>query len=68
MEKNWVCIYTTEASYIAEIAKDLLHENEIDAVIINKQDTNYHFGILEIYVERDNAIRSTYLLKDLRKK
>lgn len=68
MEKNWLCIYTTEVSYLAEIAKDLLHENEIDAVIINKQDTNYHFGILEIYVERDNAIRSTYLLKDLRKK
>jgi hypothetical protein len=67
MEKNWVCIYTTKASYLAEIAKNLLHENEIDAVIINKQDMNYHFGILEIYVERDNAIRGKHLLKDIRK-
>lgn len=67
MEKNWVCIYATKASYLAEIAKNLLYENEIDAVVINKQDTNYHFGILEIYVERDNAIRSKHLLKDIRK-
>lgn len=67
MEKNWVCIYTTDASYLAEIAKDLLQKNEIDAVIINKKDTNYLFGILEIYVERDNVIRSNHILKDIRK-
>ncbi len=67
MEKNWVCIYTTQVSYLAEIAKDLLHENEIDAVIINKQDMNYHFGVLEVYVERDNAIRGKHLLKDIGK-
>jgi len=67
MEKNWICIYTTEISYLAQIAKDLLHDNEIDAVIINKQDMNYKFGVLEIYVERDNAIRSKHLLKDIRK-
>jgi hypothetical protein len=66
MEKNWICIYTTETSYRAEIAKDLLQENEIDAVIINKQDMNYKFGVLEIYVERDNAIRGKYLLKNIR--
>jgi hypothetical protein len=66
MEKNWVCIYSTEASYLAEIVKDVLQEHDIDAVIINKQDTNYHFGLLEIYVERDNAIRSKHLLKDIR--
>lgn len=65
MEKNWVCIYSTKASYLAEIAKDLLHENDIDAVIINKKDVNYHFGDLEIYVERDNAIRSKHLLKNI---
>jgi len=65
MEKNWVCIYTTKVSYLAEIAKDLLHENEINAVIINKQDTNYHFGVLEVFVERDNAVRGKHLLKSM---
>jgi hypothetical protein len=67
MEKNWVCIYSTDIAYVAEIAKDLLIKNDIDAVIINKKDSNYLFGVLEIYVERDNAIRGKYLLKQLEK-
>lgn len=67
MEKNWVCIYSTKVSYLAEIAKDLLHENQINAVIINKQDMNYHFGVREVYVERNNAIRGKHLLKNIRK-
>ena len=65
MEKNWVCIYNTSTSYLAEIAKDLLHEEDIDAVIINKKDSNYQFGILEIYVERDNAIKAKHILADI---
>jgi hypothetical protein len=65
MEKNWVCIFSTNVSYKAEIARDLLTENEIEAVIINKQDSNYHFGLLELYVERDNAVRSKHLLRNL---
>ncbi len=65
MEKNWVCIYNTTTVYLAEIAKDLLHEKEIDAVIINKKDSNYQFGILEIYVERNNAIKAKHILKDV---
>ncbi|MBN2524419.1 MAG: DUF2007 domain-containing protein [Bacteroidales bacterium] len=65
MEKNWVCIYNTTTVYLAEIAKDLLHEEEIDAVIINKKDSNYQFGILEIYVECNNAIKAKHILKDV---
>lgn len=62
MEKNWVCIYSTTFTYQAEIVKDLLDTNDIDAVIINKQDSAYLFGTLEIYVERDNTIRAKHLL------
>jgi hypothetical protein len=65
MERNWVCIYSTNISYKAEIAKELLMENDIDAVVINKQDSNYLFGSLEVYVERDNAVRGKHLLRNL---
>jgi hypothetical protein len=65
MEKNWVCIYSTTFTYQAEIIKDLLDTNDIDAVIINKQDSTYLFGTLEIYVERDNTIRSKHLLNNV---
>lgn len=65
MEKNWICIYKASALYIAEMAKDLLHEEGIDAVIINKKDSNYLFGVLEIYVERDNAVKAKHILADI---
>jgi hypothetical protein len=65
MEKNWVCIYSTNVMYSAEIAKDILIGNNIDAVIINKKDSNYMFGALEVYVERDDVIRGKLLLKHL---
>ncbi|MBN1598102.1 MAG: DUF2007 domain-containing protein [Bacteroidales bacterium] len=62
MEKNWVCIFKSNTAYLAEIAKDVLIEKEIDAVVINKQDSNYHFGFYELYVERNNAVRGKYIL------
>ena len=65
MEKNWICIFRTSAIHLAEIAKDLLHEENIDAVVINKKDSNYQFGILEVYVERDNAVKAKHILKDV---
>jgi hypothetical protein len=65
MEKNWVCIFTTNTPYQAEIVKDLLSASDIDAVVINKQDSNYLFGSLEIYVERDHAIRGKHILSNI---
>lgn len=65
MEKNWICIFKTPTPYIAEIAKDILQENDINAVIINKKDSNYQFGILEIYVERDLAVKAKHIIKNL---
>ena len=67
MEKNWVCIFRTELDYLAEIAKDVLAGEGIQAVVINKQDTNYHFGRLELYVERDRAIRAKHLIDSIGK-
>jgi hypothetical protein len=63
MENNWVCIYSTSTLFNAEIAKEILHENSIPAIIINKQDSTYLFGYLEIYVERDLAVRAKHILQ-----
>jgi hypothetical protein len=63
MEKNWVCIFSTHELFNAELAKEILYENGIEAVVINKQDSTYLFGNIEIYVERDNAIRGKHILQ-----
>jgi hypothetical protein len=63
MENNWVCIYSTSELYQAEMAKEILYENSIASVIINKQDSTYLIGFQEIYVERDLAVRAKHILQ-----
>lgn len=65
MEKNWVSVFNTDKAYLAEIAKEVLLEEGIAAVTINKKDSNYLFGVVELYVERENAVRSKHLLKNI---
>ncbi len=62
MDKNWIKIYSTGVSYKAELLKGLLLENEIEAVIINKKDSAYLFGELELYVQLDDVIKAKHIL------
>lgn len=66
MEKNWVNIFTTNQGYLAEIIKDVLADNDMQAVIINKQDSAYiTIGDIEIYVRAENVIKAKFLIKKL---
>lgn len=66
MEKDWVIAFETKQEYLAEIAKSVLRDNNIEAVIINKKDSTYNtFGDLEIYVNRDNLIKAKQILQKL---
>ena len=62
MDKNWVKIFSTSESYKAEIHKGLLLENDIEAVIINKKDSAYLFGELELYVHVDNVLKAKRII------
>ncbi len=65
MDKNWETIYSTDQLYLAELAKQMLHDNGIEAVVVNKRDSTYNtFGDIEVYVKRDNVIRALKLIKE----
>lgn len=67
MEKNWICIYTTDKMYQCEIAKDQLKENNIQSVIINKQDSAYIIiGEIELYVAKESAFKAKQIIEKLR--
>ena len=66
MEKNWVKIRAFNKVYLGEIAKEVLFDNGIEAVVINKQaSTHLDFGDVEVYVNQKNAIRAINYLKEL---
>jgi len=62
MDKEWVKIYSTDVNYKAELLKGLLFENGIEAVIINKKDSSYLFGELELYVSSDDVIKAKHVI------
>ena len=67
MEKDWVAIFSTDKEYQAHIVKDMLEENGINSVIINKQDSAYiTIGEAEVYVKNDNAVKAKYLIENLK--
>lgn len=63
MEENWQIVYTTNQGYQAEMIKDILENNDIEAILLNKQDSLYLFGEIEIYVHPEQVIRSLNLIK-----
>ncbi|MBL7138095.1 MAG: DUF2007 domain-containing protein [Bacteroidales bacterium] len=61
--ERWVCLFASKIRYKAEILKGLLEESDIPAVIINKQDSAYLFGDIEVYVNLDHVLRAQQILK-----
>jgi hypothetical protein len=55
MEKNWIKIFTSTNYYQAEIVKQVLVENNIDSVLLNKKDSSHGtFGHIEVYIHQQD--------------
>lgn len=66
MEKDWVTIFSTDKEYQAHIIKDMLEDNEIQAVLINKHDSAYvTIGDVEVYVKKENVVKARHLIEKL---
>ncbi len=50
MTENWEKVFVTSLPESAEIVRSVLEANDIQAVVMNKQDSSYHIGYCEVYV------------------
>lgn len=50
MEKDWKKAYTGNNFYKIELIRQVLEDRGMPAVVINKQDSSYKFGQIELYV------------------
>jgi len=64
MEKDWIVAYSTNQIYQAEILKEVLSDHDIESIIINKQDSVYKFGDVEVYVKRDQILKAKKLVQE----
>ncbi len=62
---QWVCIYSTTLLHNAELLRHILHENEIEAVVLNQKDSFYPvIGDVQVFVKPDDVIRAKKTLED----
>ena len=62
---NWSKIYESKKPYRAEMVKDILKQNGIEAIVLNKKDTAYDiFGQLEVHVNADEVIKALKIIED----
>ena len=63
MDENWVKVYTSSDFFKVELARQFLIDNEIDAVLINKQGYPYNIGEVELYVQPENTGKAGQLIQ-----
>jgi hypothetical protein len=65
MENDWVIIFSTGNLHRAQLARDILSDEDIDSVIINKTDSTYMHpsGYAEVHVRREDVIKALHVLK-----
>ncbi|QJD80486.1 putative signal transducing protein [Spirosoma rhododendri] len=67
MNEPWESILTTPLPHRAELAKALLHEHNIPAVVINRQSSSYPvagLGNSEVHVPTKDAIVAKIILEN----
>lgn len=62
MTPIWTKIYTTSDPIKAELIKQLLEENDIEAVLLNKQDSSYLFGEVQVMVLESNSLKAQQIV------
>ena len=59
---GWIKVYTTNYAHQAEIAKALLLESDIASFVIDKMDSMYSFGEMELYVQPEDEILAKVII------
>lgn len=62
--KNWVKIQSFERYHQAELRKNILNQNDINAVILNEKDSLFLLGNIELYVEEFNEKKARALIDE----
>lgn len=67
MEEGWMEVFLTAHDYKAAMAKDILENEGIRAIVINQHDSSYpSFGESVVYVQEADKEKALELLKELK--
>lgn len=64
MEKNWVKIFEASDENQVEIARQVLQENGIESVVMDKKDQSFLIGVAELYISGEKLEEAKIILKE----
>ena len=64
MNNKWIEVYSTNDIFKAEVIKNMLISNNIEAIIMNQQDSSYHFGTAKIYTKKENILKAKEIISE----
>ena len=62
MKNEWVIVYSTSDVFQAEVIKQMLLSNSIDAISMNQKDSSYHFGSVDIYTKEKDMKKAKEII------
>ncbi len=62
--EQWQTVYSTNKIHKAEMLKEILLANNIEAVVFNQQDSTYLFGDIEVKVPNANIVEAEQIIAD----
>lgn len=66
MKDSWNKIYADSLLYKVKIVQAILEESEIEGVIINKQDSSYGFGEIELWIKPEHTERAIQIVNEIK--
>ena len=63
MEQDWKLVYSAKSVYDTEMMRGMLESAGIEPVVMNKQDSSYSFGDVEVYVSPEQAEQAETIIK-----
>lgn len=64
MEKDWQLVYSAKSVIDAEMRRGILESAGLEPIVMNKQDSSYLFGDVEVYVSKEQFDRAVEILKN----
>lgn len=64
MEGKWVRVYSSADLFRVEVIKGLLAEHNIEGVVVNKKDSAYLFGEVELFVNVEDAFLANQIISN----
>jgi len=63
-EGKWVRVFSAADAFRIEVIKGLLAEYNIESVVVNKKDSAYLFGEVELFVNVEDAFQANQIISN----